>query len=77
VIEAEDAARRELVTRIADAGGYAVTREDRALRIACPASFAEALDRQAREAGVTDLTIRVKEASLEQVFLALVRGDRP
>jgi ABC-2 type transport system ATP-binding protein len=76
VVEAEDAARRELVTRIADGAGHAVTREDRTLRISCPAGFAETLDRQAREAGVSDLAIRVKEASLEQLFLALVKEER-
>jgi ABC-2 type transport system ATP-binding protein len=77
VIEAEDAAQLDLVTRIVSGAGYAVTREDHALRIACPASFAETLNQQAREAGATDLTIRVKEASLEQLFLALVKGGRP
>ena len=77
VVEAEDPVRRELVAGIADGAGHAVTREERALRIACPASFAETLDRQASEAGVTDLAIRVKEGSLEQLFLALVKGDRP
>lgn len=77
VVEAEDAVRRELVARIADGAGYVVTREERVVRIACPASFAKTLDRQASEAGVTDLAIRVKEGSLEQLFLALVKGDRP
>jgi ABC-2 type transport system ATP-binding protein len=76
VVEAEDAVQLDLVERRVSGVGYAVTREDHALRIACPASFAEELDRQAREAGATDLTIRVKEASLEQLFLALVKGDR-
>jgi len=76
VVEAEDAVQLDLVTRIALGVGYAVTREDLALHIASPATFAEELNRQAREAGATDLTIRVKEASLEQVFLALVKGDR-
>jgi ABC-type multidrug transport system ATPase subunit len=76
VVEAEDAVQLDLAARIVSGVGYAVTQEDRTLRIACPASFAETLNRQAREAGATDLTIRVKEASLEQVFLALVKGDR-
>jgi ABC-2 type transport system ATP-binding protein len=75
-VETEDAVQLDLVARIVSGVGYAVTREDHALRIACPASFAETLDRQAREAGARDLTIRVKEASLEQLFLALVKGDR-
>jgi ABC-2 type transport system ATP-binding protein len=75
-VETEDAVQLDLVARIVSGVGYAVTREDHALRIACPASFAETLHRQAREAGARDLTIRVKEASLEQLFLALVKGDR-
>ena len=77
VVEAEDALQRELVARIASGAGYAVTREDRTLRIPCPTGFAETLDRLAKEAGAGDLTIRVKEGSLEQLFLALVKGDRP
>lgn len=75
-IEAEDPAQRELVTRIAQGAGYAVVRDDRTVRIACPASFAETLNRRAKEAGVTGLTIRVQAASLEQVFLDLVQGGR-
>jgi ABC-2 type transport system ATP-binding protein len=76
VVETEDAVQLDLVTRIVSGVGYAVTREVHALRIACPATFAEELNRQTREAGATDLTIRVKEASLEQLFLAYVKGDR-
>jgi ABC-2 type transport system ATP-binding protein len=76
VVEAEDAVQLDLVERIVSGVGYAVTREDHALHIACSASFAEELSWQAREAGATDVTIRVKEASLEQLFLALVKGGR-
>ena len=75
VIEPEDAVQRELVTRVANQAGYAVTQEVHTLRIACPAGFADTLDRLTREAGAVDLTIRVKEASLEQLFLALVKGE--
>jgi len=73
VIEPEDAVQRELVTRVADQAGYAVTQEVQTLRIACPAAFADTLNRVTREAGAVGLTMRVKEASLEQLFLALVR----
>jgi ABC-2 type transport system ATP-binding protein len=73
VIEPEDAVQRELVTRVANRAGYAVTQEVHTLRIACPAAFADTLNRLTREAGAVDLTIRVTEASLEQLFLALVR----
>ena len=76
VVEAEDAVQLDLVERHVSEVGYTVTREDHTLRIACPASFAEELNRQVREAGAIDVTIQVKEASLEQLFLALVKGDR-
>ncbi|GAA3309921.1 ABC transporter ATP-binding protein [Arthrobacter ramosus] len=76
VVEAQDAVQLDLVARIAGEAGYAATREDHVLRIACSAGFAETLNRQAREAGAPDLTIRVREASLEQLFLALLKGDR-
>jgi len=76
VIEPEDAVQRELVTRVANGAGYTVTQEVRTLRIVCPAGFADTLNRLTREAGALDLTIRVKEPSLEQLFLALVKGER-
>ncbi|WAH98187.1 ABC transporter ATP-binding protein [Arthrobacter sp. MMS18-M83] len=76
MVEADDAVQLDVVARIVAEAGYAVTREDHALRIACPARFAETLGRRAKEAGVPDLIIRVKEASLEKLFLALVKGDR-
>ena len=76
VVEAEEAVQLDLVARIASEAGYAVMRDEHAFRIACPASFAETLNRRAREAGAPDLSIQVKEASLEQLFLALLTGDR-
>ena len=76
VVEAEDAVQLDLVERLASRAGYTVTREEQALRIACPASFAETLNQESREAGATGLTIRAREASLEQLFLALLKGDR-
>ncbi|UKA58014.1 ABC transporter ATP-binding protein [Arthrobacter sp. FW306-2-2C-D06B] len=76
VVEAQDAVQLDLAARLAGEAGYAVTREDQLLRIACSAGFAETLNRQAAEAGAPDLTIRVREASLEQLFLALLKGDR-
>jgi ABC-2 type transport system ATP-binding protein len=76
VVEAEEAAQLDLVAGIASGAGYTVTRENGSLRIACPASFAEELNRRAREAGATQMVIRVSEASLEQLFLAFVNGDR-
>jgi ABC-2 type transport system ATP-binding protein len=76
VVEAEDAVQLDLVERLASEAGYTVTREDRTVRTACPASFAETLNRRAREAGATGVTIRTREASLEQIFLDLIKGDR-
>ena len=75
VIEARDAVQLDLVERRVSEASYAVTREDQALRLTCPVRFAETLKQQAREAGAPDLIIRVKEVSLEQLFLALVKGD--
>src|SRR3989442_10148132 len=75
VVEAEEATQLDLVSRIASAAGYPVTQEDRSLRIVCPASFTEELNRRAREAGATRIVIRAKEASLEESFLAMLKGD--
>ncbi len=75
VVEAEEATQLDLVARIATAAGYAVTQEDRSLRIICPASFAGELSRRAREAGATRIAIRAKEASLEERFLAMLKGE--
>ncbi len=75
VVEVKELAQLDLVAGIAQEAGYPVTREERALRIACPASFAGELNRRAREAGATGLTIREREASLEESFLAMLKGD--
>jgi len=77
VVEPADTAQRELVTRVAKQAGYAVTQEAQTLRITCPTAFVDTLKRLTREAGSVDLTIRVQEASLEQLFLALVKGETP
>lgn len=74
VVEAGDDIQLDVVARIVSEADYVVTREDRTLRIVCPATFAETLNQQAREAGVIDLSIREKEANLEQLFLSLVKG---
>jgi ABC-2 type transport system ATP-binding protein len=75
VVEAGEATQLDLVARIAGEAGCSTSREDRSLRIIGPASFAPELDRRAREAGATGITLRVREASLEEHFLALLRGD--
>ena len=75
VVEAEEATQLDLVAQIAREAGYPVTQENRSLRIVCPASFGEDLNRRAREAGATHISIRTKEASLEERFLAMLKGD--
>ena len=75
VVEAKEAAQLDLVARIAREAGYTITREASSLRIVCPTSFAEELNQRAREAGATRIAIRAKEASLEERFLAMLKGD--
>ncbi|HEY6284341.1 MAG TPA: ATP-binding cassette domain-containing protein [Ktedonobacteraceae bacterium] len=75
VVEAEEATQLDLVTRIAREAGYTVTPDNGSLRIACPLDFSSELDRRAREAGATRIVIRAKEASLEEGFLAMLKGD--
>src|SRR5258707_14384762 len=72
---AEEATQIELVARIAIAAGYVVTPENGSLRITCPIDWAEELNRRAREAGATGIAIRAREASLEESFLAMLKGD--
>jgi ABC-2 type transport system ATP-binding protein len=74
IVEAEEATHLDLVARIATAAGYRVAQENGSLRIACPVDFAEELNRLAREAGATGVTIRTREASLEESFLVMVKG---
>src|SRR5438270_10902846 len=75
VVEAEEATQLELVASIASAAGYTVTPDNGSLRIACPLDWASELNRRAREAGATHVIIRAKEASLEERFLAILKGD--
>jgi ABC-2 type transport system ATP-binding protein len=75
-VEAPEAAQLELVARIATAAGYRVTRADQALRIACPAGWAAELERRAADAGARGVVVRAREASLEESFLAVLRGER-
>ena len=75
VVEAEEATQLDLVARIAREAGYTVTPDNSSLRIACPLDFSSELKRRAREAGATHIVIRTKEASLEERFLALLKGE--
>jgi ABC-2 type transport system ATP-binding protein len=76
VVEAEEATHLDLVARIAREAGYTVTPDNGSLTIACPLDFASELNRQAREAGATPIVIHAREASLEERFLALLKGER-
>jgi ABC-2 type transport system ATP-binding protein len=75
VVEAEEVTQLDLVASIASAAGYTVTPDNGSLRIACPLDFSSELNRRAREAGATHIVIRAKEASLEERFLALLKGE--
>ncbi len=75
VVEAEEATQLDLVARIAREAGYTVTLDNGSLRIACPLDFSSELNRRAREAGATHIVIRTKEASLEERFLAILKGE--
>ncbi len=75
IVTAEEATQLELVARIAVTAGYTVTPENGSLRITCPIEWAEELNRRAREAGATGIAIRAREASLEESFLAMLKGD--
>jgi ABC-2 type transport system ATP-binding protein len=75
VVEAEEATQLDLVARIAREAGYTVTLDNGSLRIACPLDFSSELNRRAREAGATRIVIRAKEASLEERFLAILKGE--
>jgi ABC-2 type transport system ATP-binding protein len=77
LVEAREATQLDLVARLAKASGYAVTPENGALRIACPLDWATELEQRANKAGVTGLTIHTQQASLEERFLALVKGAQP
>jgi len=76
VVEAADPTQLNLVAGIATAAGYRVTWTDSSLRIACPVDWASELQRCAAEAGAMGVTIRAREASLEEGFLAMLRGER-
>src|SRR5436309_5201702 len=75
IVTAEEATQLDLVARLALAAGYAVMPENGSLRIACPLDWASELNRRAREAGATRIAICAKEASLEERFLTLLKGD--
>jgi len=75
VVEAEEATQLDLVARIAIAAGYTFTLVNGSLRIACPLDWASELNRRAREAGATRIAIQGREASLEERFLALLKGE--
>jgi ABC-2 type transport system ATP-binding protein len=76
VVEAADAAQLELVAGIATTAGYRATRVDGSLRVVCPVDWASELQRRAVGAGAHGIAIRARESSLEEAFLAMLRGER-
>ena len=64
----------EIVERIAQTKGYAVTRSDDTLHVAAPGDFAAALNRSCMAAGVTLVELHSVQATLEESFLTMIEG---
>jgi ABC-2 type transport system ATP-binding protein len=64
----------EIVERIAQTKGYAVTRSDGTLHVAAPGDFAAALNRSCMAAGVTLVELHSVQATLEESFLTMIEG---
>lgn len=75
-IATEPATHVEVVAQIATAAGYAVRIDHGIAHVACPESYASELSQRAVAAGVTLVEIRYNQASLEEQFLALLKGER-
>src|SRR5438270_9274756 len=75
IVATEAAAERDLGACVAGPAGCAGTAADAAATFACPLDWAEELNRRAREAGATHIAIQAREASLEERFLALLKGE--
>jgi hypothetical protein len=52
-----------------------VTVDHDSLTIAAPLDFSAELKRRAGSAGIVDLTIRAREATFEERFMALLQGE--
>jgi ABC-2 type transport system ATP-binding protein len=74
VVETGDAAQLDVLARVARAAGYAATVDHDSLTIAAPLDFSAELKRRASAAGVVDLTIRARETTFEERFMALLQG---
>lgn len=76
VVATEEPQQLETVASMAIKAGYAVTRENDSLRITCPDAFAAELNRQAMRAGITLVELHHSQSTLEEGYLALLRGGR-
>ena len=77
VVESGDAHQLAVAAGIARAAGYTAVPEERAVRISCPLDFAAELKRRAADAGAPEISIRAREVTLEERFLALLRKEAP
>jgi ABC-2 type transport system ATP-binding protein len=75
VVETGDAGQLDVLARVARAAGYAATVDHDSLTIAAPLDFSAELKRLASVAGVVDLTIRARETTFEERFMALLQGE--
>jgi ABC-2 type transport system ATP-binding protein len=73
-VRPERADQLEIVERIAQAKGYAVTRSDGTVHVAAPPDFAAPLNRSCMAAGVTLVELHSVQATLEESFLTMIEG---
>lgn len=74
IVATESTAQLEVVAQIASAAGYTARINAGVAHIACPQTYAGELSRSAAAAGVTLTEIRYSQGSLEEQFLALLKG---
>jgi ABC-2 type transport system ATP-binding protein len=75
VVETGDAAQLDVVARLARAAGYTATVDHDSLTIAAPLDFAAELKGRAGAAGIADLTVRARDTTFEERFMALLQGE--
>jgi ABC-2 type transport system ATP-binding protein len=75
VVETGDAAQLDVLAGLARAAGHIATVDHDSLTIAAPLDFSVELKQRASAAGVVDLTIRARETTFEERFMALLQGE--
>ena len=75
VVKAGDAAHLDVLAGVARAAGYTATVDHDTLAIGAPLDFSAELRRRAGSAGIVDLTIRARETTFEERFMALLQGE--